>query len=180
MADVLTHLFLPLTAVYVLWPERFPSPAYLLLGAFGLLADLDKLLGHPGLLHSLLTLAPIAIAVLLVERWALGRLVLGPVIAALILSHLVLDVVDGGPVPLLYPLVREGIGLQYPAQVTFGTGPLGLTLDGPLVAIRTAVPRPGFNTYGFVDGFGVTCFILFGTVYAVGRYRGAGTADAAR
>lgn len=68
MADLLTHLFFPLTGVYVLWPERFPTPAYLLLGWFALLSDFDKFLGQPGLLHSFVTLVPFAVVVVLVER----------------------------------------------------------------------------------------------------------------
>lgn len=165
MADFLTHLFLPLTAAYVIWPDRFPTPAYLALGGFGLLSDLDKLLGQPGLLHSLVTLVPLAVAILLLERWWREELRYGPLIVGLILSHLVLDFVDGGPVPLLFPLVTDGVGLQYPARTVFGAGPFGVAIEGPLLALRTTAPRPGFNTYGFINGFGVTSLLLFVVVY---------------
>jgi len=175
VADLLTHVFLPLTAVYVLRPDLFQSPLALSLGGVGLLADADKFLGQPGSLHSLLTLGPLcALLVAGERRWrGDGRLALAPVLVALIGSHLVLDVVDGGPVPLLYPLVETGIGLQYPAQTVFGEGPLGVTVEGPLVTLRTATPRPGFNTYGLLRGSGVASTLLFLTVYA-GREWGPG------
>lgn len=165
MAGFLTHLFLPLTVVYVLWPQRFPSPVYLLLGMFGLLSDFDKFLGQPGLLHSTLTLVPIAVALLLVEILAREKLEVAPIVIVLIFSHLLLDFLDGGPVPLLYPLIEQGIGLQYPARTVFGTGILGVTIEGPLVALRTTIPRPGFNTYGFITGNGVASMVLFIVIY---------------
>lgn len=165
MADALTHVFLPLTAVYVLRPELFPAPRYLLLGGVGLFSDVDKFLGAPGVLHSLVTLVPLCVAILVVERWLAGKFEYGPLLVALVLSHLLLDVVDGGPVPLLFPVVETGIGFQYPVSTVFGCDPLGVCLEGPLVTLRTAVPRPGYNTYGLIDGVGVANTLLFLTVY---------------
>lgn len=165
MADLLTHVFLPLTAVYVLWPNRFPSPAYLLLGGFGLLADFDKMLGQPGLLHSVVTLVPLAGAILVAEWWYRRELVLSPIIVALVFSHLLLDFLAGGPVPLLFPLVETGVGLQYPARTVFGPAFPWIGIEGPLVTLRTTVPRSGFNTYGFITGFGVSSLLLFGIIY---------------
>jgi membrane-bound metal-dependent hydrolase YbcI (DUF457 family) len=170
MVDALTHVFLPLTAAYVLRRDLFPAPGYLLLGGVGLLSDFDKFLGVPGLLHSLVTLGPLCLAILAAEQWVRGELEYAPLVAALLLSHLLLDVVDGGPVPLLSPFVETGIGLQYPVTTAFGRGPLGLAFDGPIVTLRTTAPRPGFNTYGFVDGVGVANALLFATVY-LGRER---------
>jgi membrane-bound metal-dependent hydrolase YbcI (DUF457 family) len=164
--DFLTHLFLPLTAVYVLRREWFVTPLHLAVAPFGLLSDFDKFLGTPGLLHSLLTLLPLSVGAVAVERFASERLSVTPVILALVWSHLLLDLLDGGPVPLLYPLVESGIGLTYPARTVFGTGALGVAFDGLLVAIRTTAPKPGFNTYGFVRGFGVASMLLFLVVYA--------------
>lgn len=181
MADFLTHLFLPLTAAYVLRPDLFPSPAYLAVAGFGLLADADKFLGTPGLLHSLVTLVPLSVGLVAAERWLRGETRYAPLAVALILSHLVLDVVDGGPVPLVYPVVETGIGLTYPARTAFGVGPLGVVIEGPLVALRTAVPVPGHNTYGFIDGAGVASALLFGLIYAGERWRAgrgeSGSAD---
>lgn len=165
MADFLTHIFLPLTAAVVLWPERFRSPLFLGMAGFGLLADLDKFLGQPGLLHSLVTLVPMALVVVIIERIWNDYLQLSPLIVFFIFSHLVLDFLDGGPVPLLFPLWAEGIGLQYPARTVFGSGPFGVSIDGPLVALRLSTPRSGFNSYGFISGFGVTSLLLFVLVY---------------
>lgn len=170
--DLLTHLFLPLTAVYVLREELFGSPLALSIAGFGLLADFDKFLGRPGLLHSLVTLVPISLAILVGEYHHRGRLEWAPIVVALIGSHLVLDLLDGGPAPLLYPLVETGIGLQYPVRTVFGEGLLGVTWEGPLVTLRTVAPRPGHNTYGFVEGSGVASALLFATVY-LGRHGSA-------
>lgn len=171
MADFLTHVFLPLTAAYVIWPEKFPTPTYLLLGGFGLLSDFDKFLGQPGLLHSLVTLVPLAVILVLVEWWTRGRPEWTLLVIALVFSHLVLDFLDGGPLPLLYPIVEIGVGLQYPARTVFGTGLFGVSIEGPLVLLRTATPRPGFNTYGFITGYGVTSLLLFLIVYASRQQR---------
>lgn len=163
--DFLTHLTLPVTVAYVCRRELFSSPVYLLVGVFALLPDFDKFLGVPGLLHSAVTLVPISLAIVAFERWHRGRLTWSPIVVALIWSHLLLDLVDGGPVPLLFPLVEAGIGLQYPVQVVFGEGVLGVTFDGPPVSVRTVVPRPGHNAYGFVQGAGVSCALAFLAIY---------------
>jgi len=159
--DFLSHLALPLIVAYVVYPAAFPTPAHLGLAGFGLLSDFDKFLGVPGLLHSLITLVPLCLALLGVERVVRGRLRLTPVIVAFIGSHLVLDLLDGGPVPLLFPLIETGIGLQYPVRTVFGNGPFGLAFEGPLIALQTATPRPGHNTYGFIQGSGVASLLAF-------------------
>ncbi len=159
--DALTHVFLPLTVAYAAWPQRFERPEYLALGLLGLVGDGDKFLGHPGLLHSLLTLGPLCLGLIALEYGWRRRVQYSAFAAAFILSHLVLDLVDGGPVPVLYPLTTAGIGLVYPIQVAFGEGWLGIAFHGPPVALRTTAPRPGFNTYGFVNGFGVASLLAF-------------------
>lgn len=172
MADFLTHIFLPSTAVYVLRRDLFPSPLYLGLGGFGLLADFDKFLGQPGLLHSLVTLVPVCLVLLGAERAWRGESKYGPVIVALVFSHLILDFLEGGPVPLLFPIVETGIGLEYPLRTVFGQGPFGLAFEGPVVRLRTTAPAGGFNTYGFINGFGVANALLFLTIYFEPRWRG--------
>jgi hypothetical protein len=164
--DFLTHLCLPFTAAFVLRRDLLDDVRALPLAGFGLLSDFDKFLGLPGLLHSLVTLVPLALVVLGAERALAGELRWSPVVVALIGSHLVLDFVDGGPVPLLFPLVKTGVGLQYPIQTVFGAGPVGLAFEGSPVALRTTAPRPGHNTYGFIKGAGVASALLFLTVYA--------------
>jgi len=170
--DLLSHLFLPLTAVYVLREDLFRryGPWALLLAGFGVLPDADKFLGVPGVLHSVVTVGGGCLVVMAIEHRIRG-LAVSPVVAGLVVSHLVLDLVDGGPVLLLYPLLDTGIGLQYPARVVFGTGALGVWIDGPLVALRTGTPRPGYNSYGFVQGAGVASALLFWVVYVGDRVR---------
>lgn len=165
MADLLTHLFLPLTAAFVLFRPAFRSPVYLLLGGFGVLSDFDKYLGMPGLLHSLLTLLPLVGLLIVFEWWRRDETSLSLLIGGFILSHLVLDFVDGGPVPLLYPIIERGIGIRYPARVVFGVEPLGIGLQGPVLTIVSSAPRGGFNTYGFIDGVGIANALLFFVVF---------------
>lgn len=163
--DLLTHLFLPLTVAYVLRRELFGHPVTLGLTGFSVLSDFDKFLGHQGLLHSLVTIVPICLAVLAAERWYRGEWQYAPLIAGFMSSHLLLDLIDGGPVPLLYPFVEQGLGFRYPAQTVFGTGPVGMSIRGPLVDTKTAAPRAGYNTFGFLTGDGIAWLLVFVVVY---------------
>jgi len=110
--DLLTHLFLPLTVAIVLQPELFDHPAALGLAGFGLLSDFDKFLGQPGLLHSLVTIVPICGLIRLCDWTYCGKWTYAPVVTAIIGSRLVLDLIDGGPVPVLYPFIDRGLGLH--------------------------------------------------------------------
>lgn len=173
--DALTHVFLPLTAVYALRRELvLDSPWVLVVAGVGLFPDFDKFLGAPGALHSLVTLVPLCLLVVGVEYALRGELAVTPVLVAVVLSHLVLDVVDGGPVPVLYPLVEGGIGFEYPIRAVFGAGPVGVSFEGPVVSLRETSPRPGFNTYGFVNGFGVASVLLFATIVVSDALDGRG------
>lgn len=168
--DVLTHLCLPISAAYVLREDYFDHPLVFGLAGLGLLSDFDKFLGMPGLLHSLVTLVPICGGLLGLEYLVRGRLEYAPLAVALVLSHLVLDFIDGGPVPLLFPFIETGVGIQYPAQTVFGSGPVGMDVQGSLVSIRAKAPRQGFNQYGFINGAGVASALLFVTVL-IAAYR---------
>jgi membrane-bound metal-dependent hydrolase YbcI (DUF457 family) len=169
--DVLTHLFLPLTVAFAVRREWFDSPAWLALGGFGLLSDFDKFLGAPGLLHSLGGVVAASLALLgagrLLDREfdAADFSTAARLAVAFVWSHLLLDVIDGGPVPLLFPMLETGIGLRYPAKVAFGVEPLGIAVRGSLVALRTTAPRAGFNAYGFLNGFGVASALTFAAIY---------------
>ena len=176
--DFLTHVFLPLTVAYVLYPELFEQRYLLVLGGFGLLSDFDKFLGIPGLLHSLVTLVPLCIALVVVERRLRGRAAYSPLVAGFVLSHPLLDIIDGGPVPLFAPLIDAGVGLRYPMEVSFGEGPLGIVFEGPLLALATATPRSGFNTYGFINAFGVASLVLFAVLYVGLEHRAHSTTEA--
>lgn len=170
--DVLTHVFLPLTVAYVLYPDLFDHPATFSLAGFGLFSDFDKFLGQPGLFHSLVTVVPVCLVVLAVGEVADHRSH-ARLVAAFIGSHLLLDIVDGGPVPLLYPFIERGIGLQFPARTAFGRGQVGMDIKGQVVTAEVTAPRPGFNEYTFIDPPGVAWLLAFVVVY-VGLRRRAG------
>lgn len=168
--DPLAHVFLPLLVAYAIRPALFDRPWTFGVAGFGLLPDADKFLGLQGLGHSLVAVVPLSVLLLaagraldrdLAETYAL-------LAVAFLASHLLLDAVDGGPVPLLYPLVRTGAGLTYPATLSFGEGVLGVAVHGPVVAVRTSAPSAGYGTFGFVDGSGVASALAFAAAY-VGR-----------
>ena len=64
----LTHLFLPLTVVYVILSDRFSDPRLFALEIFGLLPDADKLLGIQGTFHSVLLISIVAVFLLAATR----------------------------------------------------------------------------------------------------------------
>ena len=174
--DPLTHVFLPLLVAYVVRPDLFSRPRYMALAGFGLLPDFDKLIGIPGLLHSLVTLAPICLALLVFERRVRGNVQYSGIAVLFIVSHLLLDVVEGVTVPLLFPLVTIGVGFAYPMEVVFGTGPLGFSFQGWPVTLESGEPRTGYaasddvdtNTFGFINSFGIATTLAFATAY-IGR-----------
>jgi hypothetical protein len=49
----------PITVAYAVQPDLFPSPWYFALAVFAVLPDFDKLLGTPGLLHSIFAVGAI-------------------------------------------------------------------------------------------------------------------------
>lgn len=177
--DPLAHVFLPLLVAYAARPELFAARWPLALAGFGVLPDADKFLGLQGLGHSLVTVLPVALVVVAAEYAIRKRLdvdrrpVYALLASAFLLSHLALDVLDGGPVPLLFPVVTQGLGLVFPATVTFGQGLLGVVVEGPLVALHSTAPRVGHQTFGFFQGAGVASLLAFLVAYAAGeRARG--------
>lgn len=171
--DALTHIFLPLTIIYVLRSELFESSRYLAFGLLGLLPDFDKFLGLPGLLHSVITLVSLCLVLFALESYSREQLIYSNFVVFFLVSHLLLDLLDGSGVYLLYPVIQTGIGLEYPMQITFGEGPLGISFQGYPVSAFLTQPRSGFaadatidaNTYGFINAFGVTSTILFVIIY---------------
>ncbi|MEF8813593.1 MAG: metal-dependent hydrolase [Halovenus sp.] len=176
--DPLTHIFLPLTVAYVLRRDLFSRPRYLAVGLFGLVPDLDKLVGIPGLFHSLVTLVPLCLALVAFDRWYRRGTGYGLLASGFVLSHLVLDIIEGVTVPLLFPLVTTGIGLAYPGTVIFGpeASPLWVAFDGLPITVEFGELRTGHaadaavgqNTFGFLDGFGVASTLTF-LLISVGR-----------
>ncbi|MFB1066361.1 metal-dependent hydrolase [Natrinema sp. H-ect4] len=163
--DLLTHLFLPLAVVYVLRPKLFENPLAFGVAGFAILPDLDKLVAVPGGLHSLLTLLPIALGVVVIERWSFGQLRYSPVIVGLLYSHLLLDLVEGDLVTLLAPLVTAGLELQYSSQVVFG-GEWPIMVRGELLSMVIRQPEAGaggsgVSTYPLVRKYGVLSMLVF-------------------
>lgn len=163
--DPLTHVFLPLTVAYAVRPDLFPDPHHLALAGFGLVPDLDKFLGMQGLFHALPALVPLSAVVLAGERRLRGGTTYAWLAVAFLASHLILDLLDGGPVPLLYPFVETGTGLFFPATVTFGQGPVGVVVDGPLVSLRNTAPRTGHGSFGLLTGYGFASVLAFLAVW---------------
>lgn len=170
--DLLTHLFLPIAVIYVLRPDLFPSPWYFLLAGFAVLPDFDKLLGMPGTLHSLFLLAPIAGVCLLLERRVRDDHVYATLVTLLLVSHLVLDVIDGGPVPFLFPLVETGIGLTYPTTIVFGEGVFDISIQEPLPDVQTDVPDSSRQGYPLVNGYGILSGLVLVVFYVANEYGG--------
>jgi membrane-bound metal-dependent hydrolase YbcI (DUF457 family) len=168
--DLLTHLFLPLTVAYVLRPDLFDSPWHLALAGFAVAPDLDKLLGLQGAFHSAITLGVAAAALVALERRRRDDATYAVLIAALLYSHLLLDVLDGGPVTLLYPLVDVGIGLRYPAQLVVGDTVSATGIRNPLPSVHAAEPTRGHATYSLVNGYGVLSALTFVVVYLGSEY----------
>jgi membrane-bound metal-dependent hydrolase YbcI (DUF457 family) len=116
--DVLTHVFLPLTLIYVVRrdfdEELFP------LALLAVLPDFDVFTGiHRGLFHSLVFLAPLSALIIGVEYAVSKRLRYSPIALFFLYSHLALDFLAGG-VPFLYPFVELGVGVEFPFVIKFG------------------------------------------------------------
>lgn len=166
--DLLTHIFLPLTAAYVLRREAFGSHYYLLLGLFAVIPDFDKFVGMP-YLHSLIGVGAIAVVLLSVERVVRGSNFYSGIAGLFLLSHLFLDVLEGNAVPLFYPLVNAGVGLTFPLKVTFHS-PTFSFVNVPARLICD-VPHMG-GTYPLFSGYGVASVLLFAVVYwGLRRYK---------
>lgn len=166
--DPLTHLAIPLTVAYVLRPDLFPDARYLAITVFGILPDFDKFLGVPGLFHSLLLTIPFSTVFYVVGR-RLDATEYALLAVALLHAHLLLDVLDGGSVTLLFPLVERGVGLTYPTHLVLD-GPVGATVERPLPELRVTTTRPGRTRYPLVNGFGVLSVLTFATVYLGTRH----------
>lgn len=166
--DLLTHIFLPLTAAYVLKREAFKSHYYLLLGLFAIVPDLDKFVGMP-YLHSLIGVGAIAVVLLVGERVVRGSNLYSGIAGLLLFSHLFLDILEGNAVPLLYPLISTGVGLTFPLKVTFHS-PTFSFMDAPAKLIYD-VPHMG-GTYLLFSGYGVASMVLFAVIYwGLRRYK---------
>ena len=165
--DALTHLFLPLTVAYVLRPDRFADPRTFALGLFGLLPDADKLFGIQGAFHSLALIILGGAVLLAVEYHVRGTLRHAPIAAALLVSHLLLDFLDGGPVFLLLPILGTGFGLTFPTTISLGASLTNIGISHLLPTLQTGkTVHRGARTYSLVTGYGVLSLLVFVTVVA--------------
>ena len=153
--DALTHLFLPLTVAYVLSPDLIVDTRMFALGVLGPLPDADKLFGIQGAFHSLTLIGLVGAALLTMEYHVRGKLRHAPIAAALLGSHLLLDLLDGGPVFLLLPTLGTGVGLTFPTTISLGASLTDIGISQPLPTLQTGkTPNRGARTYSLVTGYG--------------------------
>jgi len=158
--DLLTHIFLPLIAIYSL--RRF-NKIYFVISLFAILPDFDVFLGiHRGLLHSLVFLIPLALLILTLERLLRSEVRYAYIAIFFLFSHIFLDFFAGG-VPFLYPIVETGIGVEFPMKVSFGSS----------VVIEDFMPKLVFVTpesvhgkvFSVLSGFGVVTATVFAFIW---------------
>lgn len=169
--DALTHLFLPITVAYAVRPDLFTDKRTLALAVFAVLPDADKVFHMSGAFHSILTLGMFGGGLLVVEQRLRGRRTYASLAVLLMFSHLLLDLIDGGPVTLLYPLVDLGVGLTYESTVSFGDAIHQVTLSDLVPSIRTGNPNVDRRSYPFLKGYGVLSALVFLTVYVGSELR---------
>ncbi|MEM3549499.1 MAG: metal-dependent hydrolase [Candidatus Bathyarchaeia archaeon] len=154
--DVLTHVFLPLTLVYVLRGEF--KVWYFPLVLFAVLPDFDVFTGiHRGLFHSLLFLLPLASAMLGLECLFKRSLEFSVLAVGFMFSHIFLDFLIGG-VPLLYPLVNRGVGVEFPFVLRFGES---VSIVDVMPKIVYNVPREVYGEMDAFSGFGIAIMAVF-------------------
>lgn len=158
--DALTHIFIPLTALYVLKKDLLNPSYHFLLVFFAWFPDLDKLLRIPGLFHSLLIIIPLIFVILLIEK-QLGRNgKISGIAGIFIISHIILDVLEGGAVPLLYPIFSTGVGIIFPLKISIHD----FSISGAPVEVVYEEPKLSY-TYEILSGYGLISFFIFAMVY---------------
>ena len=174
--DLLSHIFLPLILIYA--TRRELKLYHMVLIPFTVLPDLDKFLGVVGLLHSLVTIVPLCLLSMLLE-WTVRKLMnknmsyeYSLIASFYVFSHLFLDILDGGPVTLLYPFVKEGIGLVFPATLEFGYSMFEFHVNNIAPQLIWDIPNPSYgNSYGILSGFGVASAILFSSIISFDKFK---------
>ena len=179
--DLLSRIFLPLILIYA--TRRELKLYHIIFIPFTILPDLDKFLGMVGLLHSLVTIIPICLLLMLLE-WTVGKLTnkntsyfqYSLIASFYIFSHLFLDILDGGPVTLLYPFVRVGVGLSFPASLELGSNPFEFSINNVFPQLVYEVPEPS-KSYEILSGFGVASAILFLLIVSFDRLEKNGSRE---
>jgi hypothetical protein len=166
----LSHIFLPLILIYSV--KRKLKIHYLILVPFTVLPDLDKFLGVVGLLHSLVTIIPICLLLVALERFVRASYEYSLIASFYVFSHLFLDVLDGEPVTFLYPFVKEGVGLIFPATLEFGYSMFEFRINNVTPQLIWEIPDPSYgNSYEILSGFGVASTILFLSMISIDKFK---------
>jgi len=150
--DLLTHIFLPLIFLFAI--GRFKK-RYVLFSPASMIPDLDKLF-LVGFLHSLFIILPILIAAAALEKKLRNSLEISSILSFFILSHLFLDILDGGPVAIAYPLSSLGIGVSFNAKIFVSN----LTVSDLIPDVEIREIRAS-ESYWLFSGFGFASMILF-------------------
>lgn len=166
--DLLTHLFLPITVIYVLRPDLFTSPWYLSLSVFAIIPDIDKLFQMQGILHSGLAVSVICVVSIIIEKSVRGKAKHAWVITLLLFSHLVLDILDGGPVPLFFPISSIGIGISYPVELIIGDTIWKTSVEQVVPSINATIPDRSRRSYRIINGYGMLSALTFILIYKFG------------
>ncbi len=164
--DILTHIFMPLTIVYVLKRELFNRYYTYTLAFFALLPDFDKFIGFPGVLHSFITPMIFIFFIFIIEKSSRGSWIYTSILAFFIFSHLILDILDASPIFPFYPLSSTGLIVEFPLKVSFNN--LSFSFIGPPIQIIYTELKTGFNTYeGILNGFGIASMLLFLSLFMI-------------
>jgi hypothetical protein len=158
--DILTHIFLPLIALYSIGEFR---KSYFLLSVFAIFPDFDVFLGvHRGLFHSSIFLVPLAVFLMFLEYGLITKIKYSLVAIFFLFSHLFLDALAGG-VPFFYPVIDTGVGIEFPFVIEFGSS-IAITEFLPKLVYITPelVHGKSFNAF---SGFGIAAMILFAFMY---------------
>ncbi|EHP85542.1 metal-dependent hydrolase [Methanotorris formicicus] len=160
--DILTHVFIPLIFLFAI---RELKKEYVFLIPFTLFPDLDKFIGTP-LLHSLVVEFGVFLVLFGTESFLRKKYLKNDsinckysmIIMIYILSHLVLDFFDGGPVYLFYPFLDVGVGLEFSTKLVVGNG---FEFKDVLPNVVCTTPHR-LNEYGgVISGFGVVSMLMF-------------------
>jgi hypothetical protein len=121
---------------------------------------------------------------LLLERVFRGEYHYSAIASGLTLSHPPLDIIEGGTVPLLYPILTTGVGLAYPLGLTVGpeAGPLWFAFDGVPITLEFGELTTGHavsdeinsNEFGFINGYGVATMLTFLLIFVSREYLSIG------
>jgi hypothetical protein len=148
--DALTHVFLPLTLIYVV--RRDFNEKLFPLALFAVLPDFDVFTGiHRGLFHSLVFLAPLSALIIGAEYAVSKRLRYSPIALFFLYSHLALDFLAEG-VPFLYPFVELGVGVEFPFVIKFGGS---VSIVDVMPKLVYCYPQPVHGEVNAFSSFGV-------------------------